>query len=404
MPATDACLVPRTVPYALRTARKGDKMNFKWKRMIIGAVAPVIVCLLATTPVSAQNPQLAGDAFINVPSLGNLPVDEFMDTMGMFSNALNLNCTDCHTAGSMDTWAGFGEETPKKATTRNMIAMVNAINRDNFGGVRNVTCYTCHRGDERPKAVASLSVQYGTPIEDPNEYQVFPGFGTPSIDAVFDDYIEALGGEAAVENITSYVARGSYAGYDTDFAEVPVELFAKAPDQYATIIHGFYGDSVKTYDGADAWISSADRPVPLLQFTGGNLDGARLEALLAFPTQVQEAFRSWRVNYTAIDDVEVIVVQGSNPGELPVNLYFDESSGLLVRYVRWTETAVGTIPTEVSFSDYREVSGVQMPFQLNLRWTNGESIILLTDVGLNVQIDDARFARPAPAEAPNSLE
>ncbi len=381
---------------------------FGWKRRIVAAVVRVVACLLGATLASGQtgaeqNPQLAEDVFINVPALGDIPVDEFMDTMGMFSNALNLNCTDCHTANSMDTWAGFGEETPKKVTTRNMIAMVNAINRDNFGGLKFVTCYTCHRGDERPKAVASLAVQYGTPIEDPNEYTVFPGFGTPSIDEVFDAYIEALGGEEAVGELTSYVARGSYAGYDTDFAEVPVELFAQAPDRYATIIEGFYGDSVRTYDGRDAWISSADRPVPLMRLTGGNLDGARLEALLAFPLQIQEAFRSWRVNYTAIDDVEVMVVQGSNPGELPVNLYFDES-GLLVRLVRWTETAVGTIPTEVSYSDYREVSGVQMPFQLDLRWTNGESIILLTEMEPNAQIDDARFARPAPAEEPNSLE
>ncbi len=87
-----------------------------------------------------------------------------------------------------------------------------------------------------------------------------------------------------------------------------------------------------------------------------------------------------------------------------MNFYFDESSGLLVRYVRWTETAVGTIPTEVDFSDYRDVSGVRMPFQIDLRWTNGESIILLTEVQANVPIDDVRFARPAPAEAPNSLE
>ena len=140
-----------------------------------------------------------------------------------------------------------------------------------------------------------------------------------------------------------------------------------------------------------------------MRLTGGNLDGSRLEALLAFPTQVQAAFRSWRVNYTGIDDVEVLVVQGSNPGELPVNLYFDES-GLMVRFVRWTETAVGTIPTEFSYSDYRDVSGVQMPFQLDLRWTNGESIIQLTEIEPNVQIDDARFRRPAPAEEPNSLE
>ncbi len=297
-------------------------MKFGWKRTILAAVAPVVVGLLGTTWVSGQTgpeAQLAEDVFINVPALGDIPVDEFMDTMGMFSNALNLNCTDCHTANSMDTWEGFGEETPKKRTTRSMIAMVNAINRDNFGGLRYVTCYTCHRGDERPKAVASLSVQYGTPPEDPNAYEVFPGFGTPSIDEVFDAYIEALGGVESLDNLTSYVARGSYAGYDTDFAEVPVEMFVQAPDHFATIIEGFYGDSVRTFDCSDAWIASADRPVPLMRLTGGNLNGARLEALLAFPLQIQEAFSSWRVNYTAIDDVEVLARmfhQSGNRGEL----------------------------------------------------------------------------------------
>ena len=88
--------------------------------MVIGAVAPFIICLLCTTLVRAQvgteqNPQLAEDVFISVPALGDIPVDEFMDTTGMFYNALNLNCTDCHTADSMDSWAGFGEETPEEA-------------------------------------------------------------------------------------------------------------------------------------------------------------------------------------------------------------------------------------------------------------------------------------------------
>ena len=44
-----------------------------------------------------------------------------------------------------------------------------------------------------------------------------------------------------------------------------------------------------------------------------------------------------------------------------------------------------------------------MPFQLDLRWTNGESIILLTEIESTVQIEDARFSMPAPVEEPNSL-
>jgi hypothetical protein len=29
--------------------------------------------------------------------------------------------------------------------------MVDAFNKANFGGKREVTCYSCHRGDARPK-------------------------------------------------------------------------------------------------------------------------------------------------------------------------------------------------------------------------------------------------------------
>ena len=371
------------------------------KRTIPGIIGAVIVCLVGTASVGSQsgpeqNPQLARDVFINVPVLGGIPVDQFMDTMGMFSNALNMNCTDCHAPNSMDTWKAFAEETPLKQTARRMMAMMNTINSENFGGTRSVTCFTCHRGDRRPAAVAELSVQYGVPPEDPNAFQVFAGFGTPSVDDVFDAYIQALGGAEGLASLTGFVARGMYSGYDTDFEEVATEVFVQAPDRVATVIHGFYGDTIEIYDGRDAWIAAADRPVPLMQLTGGNLAGARIEALLAFPAGIQPAFSEWRVNFTAIDDREVLVVQGTNPEELPLNLYFDDSS-LLVRSLRWTDTAVGIVPTQVDYADYREVASVQIPFRTTVTWTNGESTTQLSEVQPNVSIDAARFTRPAPA-------
>jgi outer membrane lipoprotein-sorting protein len=58
---------------------------------------------------------------------------------------------------------------------------------------------------------------------------------------------------------------------------------------------------------------------------------------------------------------------------------------------------VGTIPTQVDYGDYREVAGVKMPFNWTVTWTGGQSIINLKEVQANVQIDPARFAKPAPA-------
>jgi len=138
----------------------------------------------------------------------------------------------------------------------------------------------------------------------------------------------------------------------------------------------------------------------LMTLTGGNLEGAKIDAIVSFPAQIKQAFAQWRVGATAIDDKEVVVLQGTNPRQPPVNFYFD-GSGLLIRVVRLVDTAVGRVPTQIDYSDYREVAGVKMPFHWTTTWTDGQATVDLTEVQANVTIDAARFARPAPAPRPN---
>ena len=128
--------------------------------------------------------------------------------------------------------------------------------------------------------------------------------------------------------------------------------------------------------------------------TSGNLDRARLETLVAFPAGIKQAFTSWKVGRTAIDDKDVTIVQGTKAGLLPVNFYFDNATGLLVRVVRWNETAVGPVPTQLEYSDYRDVAGVKMPFSWVMTQTYMQATIKLTALQPNVAIDAARFARP----------
>src|SRR5262245_65377070 len=122
------------------------------------------VCSSGITISSGQRgqepkPQLSEELFKNVQVLRGVPVDEFMDTMGMISAALGLNCLDCHTSDSDTAWERFAVDTAMKRTSRRMIKMVDAINKDNFGGARGVTCWSCHRGVLRPSTLANLSVQ-----------------------------------------------------------------------------------------------------------------------------------------------------------------------------------------------------------------------------------------------------
>jgi photosynthetic reaction center cytochrome c subunit len=373
-------------------------MKFRLIPMIFAFIG-VVVLLARGQAGQPQRPQMAEEVFKNVQVLKGIPVDEFMDTMGMFSAALSLNCIDCHTAESVGTWDRFADETPLKQTARRMVQMVNAINRDNFKGVRSVTCYTCHHGDLRPKIVPNLAAQYAVPVEDPNEIEVFRLPGGPSADQVFEKYLQALGGPQRLASLTSFVGKGTYIGFETEQTKVSVEVFAKAPMQRSTVVHMAVGDKVSLYDGRAAWIAGSDKPLPLMSLTGGNLDGAKIDALVSFPAQIKEAFSQWQVGATAIDDREVQVLRGTNPRQPPVNFYFDQS-GLLVRVVRFVDTAVGRLPTQIDYSDYREVSGVKMPFKWTVTWTNGQSTTELSEVQPNVSIDAARFARPAPARPP----
>ena len=357
-----------------------------------------------TAAKRAQTPVLAEDVFKNVQVLKGIPVSEFMDTMGFFAASLSLNCTSCHGLESASDVSKFAEDTPLKQTARKMILMVKAINREHFAGQRLITCYTCHRGDERPKERPSLAEQYGAPPpDDPNDVEISgQASGGLSADQIFDKYLAALGNPQKLAQITSFVAKGTYSGYDTDKEKYPVEVFAQAPDKHAMMVHMPDGDKTVSYDGRAGWLAEPATPVPLMELTGQDLDGAKLEAELFFPAKIKQARGKWQAGATTIDDRDVEVIQGTGAGQTTIKLYFDKESGLLVRAVHFANTVVGQVTTQTDYSDYRDVSGVKIPFKWTETWVDGQSTTELSDVATNVRIDAAKFAKPMAATKPTA--
>lgn len=275
-------------------------MKLAWRRITLGATGAFVVCALGAVSVGGQsgpglNPPMAETVFKNVQVLKGIPVDEFMDTMGMFAAATAKDCTGCHSPSILSSREAFAETTPMIRQTRQMVEMMNTLNRSYFGGRRRVTCYTCHAGTSTPARVPNLAVQYGAPLPDnPNamELIVLPGAAN-QVDQVFAKYIQTLGGAQRLASVTSFVATGSYAGWDTAFTEVPIEIFGRAPDQLTTIVHRKEGNNTWTFDGRNAWFAGVDSAVPnfTTTMTGGNLAGARIEAMVAVtPTRIQQAF------------------------------------------------------------------------------------------------------------------
>jgi photosynthetic reaction center cytochrome c subunit len=387
-------------------------MKFQCRRAIRCAVGTMILCLLGTAGARSQSakpgtdpkPQMSEEVFKNVQVLRGIPVNEFMGTMGFFSAALNMNCTDCHTDESAGSWARYADDTPLKQTARRMVLMENLINRADFGGIRMVTCYTCHRGVQRPEVTPSLAEQYGAPPPaDPDRVQVLPKAPEDPVAAeqIVDKFIEAVGGAQQLAKLSSFTAKGTYSGFDTEFQKVPVEIFAKAPNQRTMTVHVSGGDNTTTYNGSEGWIAATNKPVPVMMLTGGDLDGAKLDAELSFPALLKQDLNNWHVGFppVTIDDRALQVVEGTTSGGTHVKLYFDKASGLLARQVRYIDTPVGLTPLHVEYSDYRAVDGVKIPFHWTVTWVDGQSTTDLSDVQPNAPVAAAKFEIPAPAAA-----
>jgi photosynthetic reaction center cytochrome c subunit len=377
------------------------------KAPVFVAMGVALTCLLSVGSLkalpagasaqAAQEPApiTSDKLFRNIQILKGMPVDTFFDAMGMFAASMGDDCTYCHSKDSVFRHEAFGDPTPRIQKARQMIVMMQALNKQYFGGQPRVTCFTCHRGSYSPVNAPRLSLQYGVPDDDPNVMD-FPTNTRGNADQILDKYIAAIGGQGALSKITSLTAKGTYSGFDTGHAEVPVDIFAKAPNQRTWIIHMFNGDSYRVFDGQRGWFAGPDSPAPIVTLVSGNLDRARIEAGLTFPGGIKSLYKEWRVGRTAIDDKDVSIVQGINPGLLPVNFYFDNGTGLLIRMVRWNATPVGPVPTEINYADYRDVAGVKMPFTWTASQTYMQMTIKLSGIQANAQVEPSRFVQPPP--------
>jgi photosynthetic reaction center cytochrome c subunit len=386
-------------------------------RLLTCASAAAVVVLASVTPYAVgrssadstnggqadatRGPLLAEQAFKNIQALRGISAADFMGTMGIMTAALGFDCSECHIAAGTDKvdWAA---DTPRKVIARRMVNMVTGINQNNFGGRQLVTCWTCHRGRDKPVVTPNLDLVYGMPTLEPDDLVVASVPGLPKPDDIIDKYLQALGGGRLAE-ITSFTATGTSVGFGGFGGGGAVQIYAKAPDQRSTIIEFKNAPgrdaSIRSYDGKIGWNKTPLTVLGEYQLSGSELDGARLDAQMAFPSQIKHVLTNLRtLQPTTINDRDVDVVQGNGPGRLFATLYFDKQTGLLTRMVRYGNSPIGRLPTQIDYADYREVDGVKLPFRFTFAWLDGRDAFQLNDVRLNVPIDAAKFGRPTSLE------
>jgi len=379
-------------------------MKFWSNQWTLSVAAMSIVCLsgipLAGQAGSPAKGATAGEVFKNVTTtpLKGLTLDDFMGSMGVMAAALGFDCSDCHIGAGTDK-VNWEFDTNRKKTARKMTEMVATINKTNFGGVPLVSCWTCHHGKDVPATTIALDNLYGPPNEEKDDI-IAKDDTQPPAAQILDKYIEALGGAQKLATIKSFIATGSQGGYVQVKGGGQFQIYAKAPDKRTVRVTykdaPDRGNQTRAFNGTTGWTTTPRALLGEYEVTGSELDGLHFDAELAFPGQIKQVLTDLRVGYPdIIDGHDVVVVQGRGPRNVLVTLWFDKQSGLLVREIRFGRTPIGRFPSQVDYADYRAVNGVKFPFQYKFQWLDGRDNYQITDLKVNVPIEDSRFGKPS---------
>ncbi len=157
----------------------------------------------------------------------------------------------------------------------------------------------------------------------------------PSADDVIEKYIKAVGGAAAVQNVSSRVETGTVTfGVGPGF---PIEILSKSPFRQAMIVHLAAGDSSTVFDSQNGWFRSPAGPVR--DMPQADIEGAKLDADLQFPINVKKTFQELKViRAERFNDHDAILLFATNSSGPPLELYFDRQTGLLLRQLRFFGT------------------------------------------------------------------
>jgi carboxyl-terminal processing protease len=195
---------------------------------------------------------------------------------------------------------------------------------------------------------------------------------------IVERFVEASGGRAALEKLSTRVSKGTFTGTQMGVAITgTVEIVEAAPARSVTRIDvPGLGEIRQGFTGEYGY-----EQVPMIGFRryeGAETEAVRRAADFHWRTNLRTLYPKMSLRGTEkVGDAEAHVVEAWAEGRhSPSLLFFDVKTGLLVRR------------DSSRFEDYREVDGVRLPFTLR----DGDVMVRLNEIAHNVSIDDARFA------------
>lgn len=214
----------------------------------------------------------------------------------------------------------------------------------------------------------------------------------PTVDQILARNIEAVGGRAALEKLTTITAKGTISVPDAGI-EGTIELYQKAPDKSLTIVNLGGMEQRQGFDGTTGW--SSDPQNGLRELAGAELAEVKLSSAFGRELRMKELYKTLTVKgREKLGANDVYVVEAVPASGTPTQLYYDVNSGLIVQQRATRQTAIGPLDLEVGMDDYRAVDGVKRPFRIRQTTSQFSAVVQLKEITHNAPIDDAMFRKP----------
>ena len=364
----------------------------------IAVTAAVVGFILAAgssqRPVSAQSSdQKAEDVFKNIQAFKGQRADMLNPTMVLFEAALGVGCPYCH---DPDANKRELDVKPQKAIARQMIEMVNTINKTTFRGQARVSCFTCHQGRPLPIGVPNVT-NHPLPLALGDDYvaSLPPPSPLPAVTPaqVIDKYIAALG---AVQQVGSLDAVGTVTQRrpGRDFPAQQIEILSKAPGMGLTITKAGQNDNLLAYGATGGWARAGNTAPRDLR--KAEADGTMLEDPFNLPTHLKQMLVEPKMERPeTVEGHEDYVIAAKTQNLPRVQAYFEKNTGMLERLVYFNDSYFGLYPTEIDYRDFRDVNGRKVPFQWVISQTRNREFTYAMQTIKAAPVEDARFVKPA---------
>ncbi len=382
--------------------------------------AACLVPFLAAPLLHAQQPSApatpsAPHEYKDVQLLKDLSEDDLTMTMRYFAASTGRTCGSCHAIDKATGHLDFAAKTDAKKTSREMIKIVQTVNAggDEFGKLK-INCGTCHQGQGRPAGLQQATMMTTDQMVQANTMQAMmalraanppapggaggggghngPPPGPPAAD-VLKKYADALGSAAA-----SLHERELTGTVTTRMAQVVPFSIKQKGAMYLETVNSVPAPMTVGFDGTAGWMKGGERPGDLKGFA---LDSALRGADMLLAKDIQAKYAKLdstkRANYTLTQGgapFDAIILRGVN-GKTSEQFIFDDATGLLMRRVTRTDTALsGSLVEQTDYLNYRAENGVMTPHKIVRSNWNTYDTFAVSKVVINGNVDDAAFHKP----------